>query len=257
MRQGADTNWSYDCVSYAALNSSTSLHDFQNKIGPFISRNNPMDIDVLLQAQPFRKIHLYSLNGTDPIIYIYIFIVLALTILFIACVNFVNISTCRSIYRAKEIGIRKVSGAEKKEIIKQFMGESVTLSLTAMVLSIFGAAILFYPLLNQLSGKQITFGNFLSVHNILGALALGVLTGLGAGIYPAMQLSSIAPAKTVKGTIQYTPGSRRMRRVFVSSQFIVTVVLIITTLTMYRQLNYMLNMDLGFNKDQVLSSSHE
>jgi len=252
MREGADTDWSYDCSSYLLLNNNMKLSDFQNKIADFISKNDTMDWEVLLQAQPFRKIHLYSLNGTDPIIYIYIFIGLALTILFIACVNFVNISTSRSIYRAKEIGLRKVVGAEKKDIIKQFIGESITLSLIALLLSIIGALLL-YPMLNQLSGKQISLSDFFNIYNILAILALGVLTGIGAGIYPAVLLSSIAPVKTVKGKIQYTAGSKFLRRLFVSVQFIVTVILIIITLTMYHQLNYIWNMDLGFNKDQVLS----
>jgi len=252
LRERADTDWSYDCVSYLTLNNNMKLSGFQDKISNFIMENDTMDWDVLLQAQPFQKIHLYSLNGMDPIIYIYIFMGLALTILFIACVNFVNLSTSRSIFRAKEIGLRKVVGAEKKEIIKQFMGESITLSMIALFLSIIGALLLF-PLLNQLSGKPIAFSYFFNIFNILGVLALGILTGVGSGIYPALLLSSIAPVKTVKGKIQYTTGSKLLRRLFVSTQFIVTVILIITTLTMDRQLNYMWNKDLGFNKDQVLS----
>ena len=252
LREGADSDWSYDCVSYLTLNNSMNFSNFQDKISYFISENDRMNWDVLLQAQPFRKIHLYSLNGTDPIIYIYIFIALALAILIIACVNFVNLSISRSVFRAKEIGLRKVVGAEKKDIIIQFMGESITLSLIALLLSIIGALLL-YPMLNQISGKQISSSDFFSIYNILGALGLGVLTGLGSGIYPALLLSSIVPATTVKGKIQYTMGSKFLRRLFVSSQFIVTVILIIITLTMYRQLNYIRNMDLGFNKEQVLS----
>lgn len=252
LRKNADNDWSYDCVSYLTLKNNSNLKEFQNKISPFIMDNNAMNWDVRLKAQPFRRIHLYSLNGNDPIVYIYIFIVLALAILFIACVNFINLSTSRSIFRAREIGLRKIAGAEKKDIVIQFMGESITLSIVALFLSITGALSLL-PVLNQISGKQITFSNFFSLNNILGALVLSVLTGLVSGIYPALLLSSIAPVKSVKGKIQYTAGSKLLRRLFVSGQFIVTVILIITTLTMYRQLNYIRNMDLGLNKDQVLS----
>ncbi len=252
LREGADTDWSYDCSTYLTLNNKEKFSDFQKKISTYIKENDTMDWNVLLKTQSFRKIHLYSLNGTDPIIYIYIFIGLALVILFIACANFVNLSTSRSVFRAKEIGLRKVAGAKKKDIVIQFMGESITLSLIALLLSII-ATLLFFPLLNQLSGKQIALNGFLSFFNILGAVLLAVLTGLLSGIYPALTLSSIAPVKTVRGKIQYTTGSKLLRRFFLSSQFIITVILISTTMAMYRQLNFIWNMDLGLNKEQVLS----
>lgn len=252
MREGADTDWSYDCFSYFTLKDKTNPDVFQKKISHFISENDKMDHNVLLKIQSFGHIHLHSLNGTDPIVYIYIFMGLALIILLIACINFINISTSRSVFRAKEIGIRKVAGAQKKEIIRQFMGESAAMSMAALFLSIIGACFLF-PWLNRLSGKQILPGDFFTPVNILGALVLGIVTGLGSGIYPALRLSSIAPVKTVKGTFRHTAGSTRLSRVFVSSQFTVTVILIITTLTMYRQLNFMLNRDLGFKRDQVIS----
>jgi ABC-type antimicrobial peptide transport system permease subunit len=252
MRDGADQDWSYDCVSYLTLNENVNLNAFQDKISPFIRENDTMDWEVVLQAQSFRKIHMYSLNGTDPILYIYIFLGLALVILFIGCVNFINLATGRSVFRAKEIGLRKVVGAEKNDIIKQFIGESVTLSFIALLMAIIASSLLF-PLLNQLSGKQIAFSDLFSSYNLLGALVLAFLTGLAAGSYPALLLSSFTPIKTVKGKIQFSTGSKFLRRIFVSAQFIVTVILIIITLTLYRQLNYMWNMDLGFNKDQVIS----
>jgi len=252
MREEADSDWSYDCESYLLVKDNLRQRDFENKISSFINENTSMDWDVLLQAQPFGKIHLYSLNGTDPIIYIYIFIALALTILLIACINFVNLSSSRTVFRAKEIGIRKVIGAEKKDIINQFMSESITISLMALLLSILGT-ILLYPIFNQLSGKQIASNEIFTIYNILGALILCVLVGLGSGIYPAFLLSSITPVKTVKGKIQHTLGGKLLRRIFVSGQFIVTIILIVITLTMYRQLNYIWNKDLGFNENQVLS----
>jgi ABC-type antimicrobial peptide transport system permease subunit len=132
------------------------------------------------------------------------------------------------------------------------MGESVVLSLIGLFLSVIGA-LLFYPILNQISGKQIVLVDFFSIYNILGALALGVFTGLASGIYPALLLCSIIPVKTIKGKIQYSSGSKFLKRIFISSQFIVSVILIVITLTIYRQLNYILNMDLGFKKDQIIS----
>lgn len=252
MRENANTDWSYDCRSYLTVKDTVNLDDFQHKIASTINDHNPMDWNVLLKAQPFGKIHLYSLNGTNPVIYIYIFIGLALVILFIACVNFVNLSNSLSVFRAKEIALRRVAGAKKVDVVIQFVGEATLLSLAALVFSIIAAFILL-PVLNQLSGKQIDFNDFFSLTNILGALSMAGFTGILCAIYPALLLSSIPPAQTVRGRTQYRESSKIFRRIFLSTQFIVTIILIIGTLTMYRQLNFIWHMDLGLNKDQVIS----
>jgi ABC-type antimicrobial peptide transport system permease subunit len=252
MRDRVDSDWSYDCRTYLTLKDTVNLSDFQNKIAHVITDNNPMDWKVLLKAQPFGKIHLYALNGTNPIIYIYIFIGLALVILFIACVNFVNLSNSLSVFRAKEIALRRVAGAKKRDIVTQFVGEAILVSLTALIFSIIATLVLL-PLLNQLSEKQIVFTDFFNLTNIVGAISLAVLAGILCAIYPALLLSSIPPAQTVRGRIQYRESSKILRRIFLSTQFIITIILIIATLAMYRQLHFIWNMDLGLNKDQVIS----
>jgi ABC-type antimicrobial peptide transport system permease subunit len=252
MRAGADRDWSYDCVSYLTLRDNADLAVFREKMIPFIRDNDTMDVEVALRIQPLRDIHLHALSGTDPVTYIYIFAGLALVILFIACVNVINLSASQSVFRAREIGLRKVVGAGRRHIVAQFMGESITLSLLALLLAMTGAGLL-YPLLNELSGKQITFSHFISGWNIAGALGLSLLTGLVAGSYPAFLLSSLQPVRTVKGKMPYTRGSRALRRCFVAGQFIVTVILMVTTLSMNRQLDYIRDKDLGFNRDQVVS----
>ncbi len=170
----------------------------------------------------------------------------------IACFNFVNLATARSFRRAKEIGVRKVIGAGRKQLIIQFIGETILLSVLSMLLAII-ATFLIVPLLNQFTGKSIQFNPF--ANPILGVtiLAAGVVIGVIAGIYPALVLSGFQPIKVLKNMkLIGSGGGAWLRQALVVIQFALSVLLIVSTTIVYRQTKFLNNADLGFNKDQVI-----
>ncbi|MGB3862216.1 MAG: FtsX-like permease family protein, partial [Candidatus Aminicenantaceae bacterium] len=254
MGERGDISWSYEARTYAVLEKSVSIQDFAEKISGFVMEHDKRtNQKVVLHIQPLSKIYLYSLNGTDPIIYVYIFLTIAVAILIIACINFINLSTARSNTRAKEIGMRKVVGAERVDIIRQFIGESILLSAIALVVAV-GLVYLMLPAFNNLAQKQLTLditGNVSSLFLLVGII---LFTGLAAGSYPALMLSSFKPANILKrGKLQSGLGGYVLRRILVVSQFTATIVLIIGTIIMYKQLNYIRNKDIGLNRDHVVA----
>ena len=206
--------------------------------------------------QPLTDIHLYAhtkyeLEPNGDVQYVYIFSILAIFILLLACVNFTNLSIARSVKRAKEVGVRKVIGSGKLQLIKQFLSESVLMSFCAMLLALILIA-LALPYFNQLSGKQITPEYFFNYKFILAMLALVFFSGIAAGIYPSFILSSFNPIKVLKGSA--TTGSKKniLRGSLIVFQFFVSTALIISTIIVYKQLHYMQNKKLGYDKEQVL-----
>ncbi|SDG18157.1 ABC transporter permease [Chitinophaga filiformis] len=205
---------------------------------------------------PLKKIHLYSdlTNEAEPsgnIQYVYIFIITAIIILLIACVNFMNLSTARSAGRAKEVGLRKVMGSQKSSLIIQFLAESVLTSCCAMIIAIVITSLLI-PYLNELSGKSlsITFASLAWILPLL--LIIVVIVGLLAGSYPAFFLSSFEPVKVLKGKLSTGFKSSWLRNSLVIFQFAAAILLIVGTLVIYNQLNYIHNKKLGYNRQQVL-----
>jgi len=249
----AATSWSYEAGTYFLLQENVSPEAFGEKIAGFVMEHDRRtNQKVVLHIQPLSKVHLYSLGGTDPIVYVYIFLTITIAILFIACINFINLSTARANTRAKEIGMRKVVGAERGNIIRQFIGESILLSTLAFGLAI-GFVYLLLPAFNRVSQKQLTLditGQFSTVFLLVGIV---ILTGLVSGSYPAFVLSLFKPANTLKGKIQSGSGGYTLRRILVIGQFTATIVLIIGTIIMYKQLNFIRNKDLGLNKDYVVA----
>ncbi|MBS1531651.1 MAG: ABC transporter permease [Bacteroidetes bacterium] len=205
---------------------------------------------------PLTAIHLHS-NRTDEfeangnITYVYIFSVIAIFILLIACVNFMNLSTARSANRAKEVGVRKVAGALRSGLIIQFLTESVLMSFISLVLAI-GIAELLLPLFNQLAGKQMTLFTIFSSAQL--PILVGLIIGVGclAGSYPAFYLSSFRPAQVLKGTIATGFKSSWLRSGLVVFQFFISITLIIGTIVIFNQLNYIRNKEIGYKRDQVL-----
>ena len=253
MGERAVTSWSYEARTYALLEKNVSLPDFRDKISGFIMEHDKRtNQKVTLEIMPLSKIHLYSLNGTNPIIYVYIFLTIAVAILLIACINFINLSTARSNTRAREIGMRKVVGAAKGDIFKQFIGESILLSIFSLFFAI-ALVFLFLPAFNALSGKQLTLDITGNISTLLGLIGITLFTGLASGSYPALLLSSLKPVKTLKGDVKSGSGGYILRKILVVSQFAATIVLMIGTLVMYRQLHYIENIDLGLDKDHVVS----
>jgi predicted permease len=250
------TSWSYEARTYAVLEKSVSNQDFAEKISGFVMEHDKRtNQKVVLHIQPLSKVHLYSLNGTDPIIYVYIFLTIAIAILIIACINFINLSTARSNTRAKEIGMRKVVGAERVDIIRQFMGESLILSTIALLVAI-GLVSLLLPAFNNLAQKQLTLGIAGNVSTLLLLVGIILFAGLVSGSYPAFMLSSFKPVNILRrGKLQSGAGGFVLRKILVVSQFTATIVLIIGTIIMYKQLNYIRNKDIGLDRDHVVAIS--
>ena len=251
-----ETSWSYEAATYALLDKNVSIPDFEKKILGFIDEHDKRTKqEHFLHLHPLSKVHLYSLNGTDPIIYIYIFLIIAAAILIIACINFINLTTARSNTRAKEIGMRKVVGAEKSDLIRQFLGESIILSVIALLVA-FGLVCLILPAFNRIAEKQITLD--ISGHMSTLFLLAGIVlfTGLASGSYPAFMLSSFKPANVLKkGKVQSGSGGIVLRKILVVGQFTATIVLLIGTMVMYKQLNYIRNKDIGLDRDHVVTIS--
>ncbi len=205
---------------------------------------------------PLEKIHLHSnrsgeLEANGNIQYVYIFSLIAFFILLIACVNFMNLSTARSANRAKEVGVRKVLGSMRKNLVTQFLSESILISFISLILAVIIAALLL-PYFNQLSGKDMTLNLFLKPWLLPAAVLLMIVVGLIAGSYPAFYLSSFKPVQVLKGKLAKGFKSSWLRSGLVVFQFCISIILVIGTLVIYRQLNYIRNKDIGFNRSHVL-----
>lgn len=205
---------------------------------------------------PVTDIHLYSstkyeLEPGGDIQYVYIFSVLAFFILLLACVNFTNLSTARALKRAREVGIRKVMGSVKKQLIFQFLTESVLLTLFAMLCA-YALMVAVLPYFNQLADKNVSIGFFLDYRLLLLMLAVSLTAGILAGIYPAFFLSSFNTIKVLKGASTRGSQKKPLRSSLIVFQFFVSIALIIATIVVYQQLNFMQNKKLGYDKEQVL-----
>jgi len=206
---------------------------------------------------PLADIHLYSdrtpeLGVNGNIQYVYIFSVVALFVLLIACINFMNLSTARSSNRAKEVGIRKVLGTEKRSLVTQFLTESIIMAFIALIFAVC-LVWLFISYFNDISGKNLAMVDLLKPQYLAVLLILPFAVGGLAGSYPAFYLSSFRPIAVLKGKINAGFKRSNLRNVLVVSQFSISIILIVGTIIVYRQLNYIQNKKLGFNKDQLLT----
>jgi len=205
---------------------------------------------------PLTQIHLYSnrafeLSANGSIQYVYIFSAVALFILIIACINFINLTTAHSANRAKEVGIRKVLGTEKRNLIYQFLFESIVMVLFSLLIAV-AIAYLVLPLFNNVASKQMTITSLFSPYILLLLIALPFVVGLLAGSYPAFYISSFKPIEILKGKLKLGSKSGGLRSVLVVFQFAISIILIVGTIVVYKQLNYIQTKNLGYNKDQVL-----
>ncbi len=229
-----------------------------------IERQFSMSIDKFMNAgngytytmQPLKDIYLtshldneYRANGNATTLYI--FGLVAFFILFIACINFINLSTARSSERAKEVGIRKTFGSEKKSLILQFMSESFLISLLAMLVAV-GIFALLAPVFNDISGKDFSLNSLLDSNSILLLITFTCISGFLAGIYPAFVLSSFNPIEVLRGKFKSGKQGRALRSGLVVFQFSISVILITCTLVVNRQMDYMTSERLGFNKEQTV-----
>ncbi len=249
--------------TYLRLKENTAAPAFEAKLADFINRKvQPLmpneDIGFIFHLQPVKHIYLrsahleYDQANRGNSNYVYAFAIIAVFILVIACFNFMNLSTARSLKRAKEVGVRKVIGAHKHQLIGQYLGESILMTLIAFTLAV-PVVKLLLPFFNELSGEllHLHFGKDFLV--IAGLLLLSIPVGLLAGFYPAFFLSSFLPMEVLKSN-SVGKGYRlsSLRQGLVIAQFVISVVLMVATAIVYRQLNYLRNKDLGFDKEQTL-----
>lgn len=257
-------NWSWhQFYTYVKLKQGANVEQLQQKfqahvkkaIHPTLTQEGSTFLPFF---QPLQDIHLKSADFVyDPavrgnITYVKALTIIALFVLVIACFNFINLATARSFRRAKEIGVRKVIGADRKQLIFQFIGETILVSVFSMILAVV-ATILIVPALNQFTGKSIDFNPI--ANPILGALVLGggIVIGMLAGIYPALVLSGFQPIKVLKNMKPAGRGSSPwIREALVVVQFSLSALLIVSTVIVYNQTRFLNSKDLGFNKEQVL-----
>ena len=261
-----------NCLTYVLLKTGTDPLSFQKSMNealmkkyvkpqmaavgtaaaPFISTSGAWEYSL----QPLTSIHLFShleyeIEPNGNISYIYVFSAIAIAILLIACINFINLATARSERRSKEIGIRKTLGSSRPQLIRQFLTESILMSLFAVVLAI-GLVELFLPLFNSIAGESISLNLLRSPLVIPALMAFGIVIGVIAGIYPAFFLSSFDPIQVLKGGTTSKRRKVMLRGSLVVFQFVVSIVLFIGTFVIFNQLKYIQAKDLGFDKEQVI-----
>jgi len=210
-----------------------------------------------LTAQKLTDIHLTShlddeIEENGNATRVYIFSAIALFILLIACINYMNLSTARSALRAREIGIRKVIGAQRKEIIAQFLSESVIVTYVSLLIAI-GLTALLLPAVNRMSGLQLSISSLFTWYFLIPVILLPCIVGLISGIYPALFMSSFIPVKVLKGLFKVQTSTFSFRKILVVLQFSISIILIVATAVVFRQLQYIQDKDLGFDKDHVLT----
>ncbi|HVW95064.1 MAG TPA: ABC transporter permease [Mucilaginibacter sp.] len=258
--KGIEQQWgNYGATSYLLLKPGVDYKAFEAKLPAFMEKRNGDEarknqMFATLFLEPLKDVYLHSTRDgqeSGSISNVYVFSIVAIFILLIACINFINLTTARSVERAKEVGIRKVVGAAKGELARQFIGESVILCLVAFVITVI-LSVLLLPLFNQLAGKTVSPGIFSTPWYVLSLLGLSISIGLLAGIYPAIVLSSFKPVLVLKGRFSTGSKGSALRKVLVVTQFTISIALIIGTIIVYKQMSFMRNRDLGFTKDQIL-----
>jgi len=249
--------------SYLLLKEEYSEIELESNFTGFLDKHLNETQKKLVKKyylQPLMDIHLRS--STDPyteiepensgnITYLYIFSVIAVLVLLVACINFMNLATARSTRRAREVGLRKVVGAFKQQLVRQFIGESVFMGVLALPVAI-GLAHLFLPVFNSLAGKEMVIGYFTSPVLIPAMAVIVLFVGFVAGSYPAFFLSSFQPVKVLKGELKTSGSGSLFRKILVIGQFAVSVGFVIGILIISQQMNFMRSANLGFNKDNVI-----
>lgn len=209
-----------------------------------------------IEMQPLSEIYLHSTEiasyetGGD-ITYVYAFSAIAVFILVIACINFMNLATARSANRAKEVGLRKVVGAQKSQLIWQFLIESIVLAILSLLIALVIVR-LTLPAFNDLSGAEIELNFLKNAPMLLGLLAVTLFVGILAGSYPALFLAAFEPVSVLSGLLKRGAKAGVLRRILVTFQFAISILLIVVTSVVYKQLDYAQNIDLGFEKEQLL-----
>lgn len=254
-----DSYFNANFTTYLLLKDENSISSLQAKIGPFMKSELKDEPGVYInyELEPLTKIHLYSpydaIVPNNSITYVYIIGGVALLVLLIACFTYINLSTARSMERAKEVGIRKVAGAYKSQVFWQFISESFLVTLISLVLSIV-LAVLLLPLFSTLTGTTLSFFNLAQPAIIAVTIFLVLAIATLAGSYPAFVLSQFQPTKVLKGAFKNTTAGDWLKKSLITFQFIVSVFLIIATIIIGRQLQYIQHKKLGYNREHIIVS---
>jgi putative ABC transport system permease protein len=258
--QKDDTNnfsgfWQH--YTYVLLDKETFAESLSSKLLAFLHRNWKKDPWYTISLQPLLDIHLHSrlrseVEPTGNILYVYIFTAIAVFVLVIACINFMNLTTARSIKRAKEVGIRKVVGAQKNQLICQFLGESLLLSVFSALMAIF-IVTMTLNLFNRIAVKDMSLNSIINPSLILAMIAIVLTVGLSAGIYPAFVLSSFQPIRSLKSRTGYSFPGIMLRKGLVIFQFALSIGIIFATLIAHKQLFYIQSRNLGYDKEQIIA----
>jgi putative ABC transport system permease protein len=275
--KNVDYNWgqylSHNFHTYLLLKKGTDFHALEKKFPQYIDKyalpvakqymqiNSMEEFEkagnqLLYSLTPLTKIHLYSdrqfeIRPSGNIQYVYIFSAIALFILVLGCINFMNLTTARSASRAREVGIRKVLGTYRKNLLFQFLIESTLMVFLSMLIAVV-LAFFVLPLFNNVSGKTMSLSSLFSPLILPLLIALPFVVGILAGSYPAFYLSFFRPIEVLKGKLSSSGGNGRLRSTLVVFQFATAIILIVGTIVVYSQLHYIQNKNLGYNKDQVL-----
>lgn len=248
----------FELYTYLLLNEGSDVKALEAKLPPFYDKyikKEMGELDYRLELQPVTSIHLnshldYEISPNGNVTTVYTFAVVALLILLIACVNYINLYTARSLKRTREVGVRKAIGSYRLQLIGQFLTESMLMTFIAGVVSI-SLVTVALPYFNQITDKTLSVGGL--GNTLLVIAILSVLIGMLSGLYPALLLSNFRPVSALKGQVGNQLGSITFKQSLVVFQFVATVALITCSAVVYQQMRYVQHKDLGFNKDQVLT----
>jgi putative ABC transport system permease protein len=259
--RSAGAFWNVGIYSYIMLKEGADIQSILDKSTAFYDKymkslGDQINGSFTLMAKPLARIHHYSSDlGYDQpggnIKYVYVFALVAILILVIACINYMNLATARSARRSKETGMRKIAGAQRQLLIRQFIIESLVIAFFSTILALIIGRIML-PYFNMIANKTLSFSLLLSPLILFSIASLTILVGFFSGSYPAFYLSSFDPVKVIKGQNDTKGGNGLLRKVLVVFQFTISVMMITGTFIVSSQLNYMQNGDLGFNKTDLM-----
>lgn len=253
--------WTANYLTYVLLDDHADLKSIEAKTNDLVKEAlgdqlaSPGDY-VKYNWMNLKDIHLRSKAQTEMepvgnIQYVYLFAGIAILIILIACINYINLATARASFRAKEVGVRKVVGASKKQLIFQFIGESVVISLLALVFALFLAQLLL-PLFNSLTGKNFDQTAFIAPAFLFSTIIVILVVGIGSGAYPALAITSFKPVSILKGNFRSSAKGVWLRKTLVVFQFCVTLILTIGTLAIVKQLAFIQNKNLGYERENTI-----
>jgi len=252
------TAWNHWNLSYIRLHPETDLQAFNTKIQDILKTTIGPEFPSLVYAKPMSHFHFHSNvigqpGGRGDLSQVRLYTAIAIFILLIACINFMNLTTAQATRRMKEVGLRKTLGAARMDLARQFLGESVVMALMATVLGLLWAA-LGLPLLNEIMGRDMPLSSLFSAVYLAQIMGIGLVTGLLSGSYPAFMLSAYRPAVILRSAARSQSGGAGVRKALVVFQFAISMVLILGTLVIQKQTAFMQNQDLGYDRTQILTT---